>query len=153
MPNPNELKKNILSDMKVELTEMFDRNFETKSFFEKKWPERKNRKGKGSLLHVRGIMRRSIRGSIRSSGVQFSSPLAYVSLHNEGGKFTANIRAHSRRNKKTGNVHNVRAHTRNVNMPQRQFIGDHPQVRQAIGRIISENVKDYFDQLAKELKR
>ena len=33
MPKPDELIRNILSDMKVELTEMFDRNFERKRFF------------------------------------------------------------------------------------------------------------------------
>lgn len=32
MPKPDELIRNILSDMKVELTEMFDRNFERKGF-------------------------------------------------------------------------------------------------------------------------
>ena len=61
MPKPDELIRNILSDMKVELTEMFDRNFERKGFFGSKWKPRKNKKAKGSLLHVTGKMRRSIR--------------------------------------------------------------------------------------------
>lgn len=149
----NELMRNILSDMKVELSEMFDRNFERKSFFDKKWPARKNKRALGSLLHVRGIMRRSIRAAVKGRAVEFSSPLAYTGLHNEGGKFAARVRAHIRRNHKTGNTHSVRAHTRNVDMPQRQFIGDHAQVRQAVGEIIGENTKDYFDNLATQLRK
>ena len=32
-----QLKRNILSDMRVELTEEFDKNFERKAFFTDKW--------------------------------------------------------------------------------------------------------------------
>ncbi len=38
---PNEFIKNTLSDIKVELTEEFDRNFERKGFFGQPWKPRK----------------------------------------------------------------------------------------------------------------
>lgn len=51
MPNyidPDQLKRKILSDMRVELAEEFDRNFERKKFFtdEHEWkPRRIDRRG------------------------------------------------------------------------------------------------------------
>ncbi|WP_416985842.1 phage virion morphogenesis protein, partial [Alistipes putredinis] len=153
MPTPDALIRNILSDMKVELTEMFDRNFERKGFFGSKWKPRKNKKAKGSLLHVTGKMRRSIRASVRGKGVHYSSPLPYTALHNEGGKFAQNVRTHTRTNRRTGKTYTVRSHTRQITMPKRQFIGDHKEVRQAIKQIVHENITEFFDNLAKELRK
>lgn len=153
MPKPNDLIQNILSDMKVELAEMFDRNFERKGFFGSKWKSRKDKNAKGSLLHVTGKMRRSIRPAIRGKGVHFSSALPYTSLHNEGGKFPQHVRAHTRTNRRTGKTYAVRSHTREMIMPQRQFIGDHPEVQKAVKQIVTENVTAFFDNLAKELRQ
>lgn len=153
MPNTNDLIKNILTDMRVELTDMFDRNFEHKGFFGSRWTPRKNTKAKGSLLHVTGKMRRSIRPSIRGNGVHYSSPLPYTELHNTGGKFTQNVRTHTRTNKRTGKTYSVKSHTRTMTMPQRQFIGDHPEVQKTIRGIVQENITNFFDNLAKEIKK
>lgn len=152
MLNTNDLIKNILSDVRVELTEMFDRNFENKGFFDKRWTPRKNTKTKGSLLHVTGKMRRSIRSTIRGKGVHFSSPLPYTELHNKGGKFTKSVRTHTRTHK-SGTTHTVRPHSRTTDMPQRQFIGDHPNVQKVIQEIASENITDYFHNLAKTIRK
>jgi hypothetical protein len=38
-------------------------------------------------------------------------------------------------------------------MPKRQFIGDHKEVRQAIKQIVHENITEFFDNLAKELRK
>ena len=43
-----QLKRNILSDMRVELTKEFDKNFERKAFFSDKWKRRANPNAKGS---------------------------------------------------------------------------------------------------------
>lgn len=149
---PNDLIQNILSDMKVELTEMFDRNFERKGFFDSKWKPRKNTRAKGSLLHVTGKMRRSIRAMIRGHGVHYTSPLQYTELHNKGGKFSQTVRAHTRKYRRTGKTYKVRSHARAMMMPQRQFIGDHREVQKAIREIINENISNFFNQLAKEIK-
>ena len=52
--NSKDLLHRILSDMRVELTEEFDRNFERKAFFTDKWKKRANPNAKGSLLIVTG---------------------------------------------------------------------------------------------------
>jgi phage gpG-like protein len=84
--NTNDLRKLILTDMKVELLSEFDRNFERKAFFLHSWPPRK-REGKGSLLNVRGGggLRGSIRASILSEAVAFRSGNPSAQIHNEGG--------------------------------------------------------------------
>lgn len=154
---PNELIRNILSDMRVELGDMFDRNFERKGFFGRAWPARSTRylktHPKGSLLLVTGSMRRSLRPAVRGNGVVFSSPLSYTSAHNEGGEFSQRVRSHMRRNRRTGKSHVVKAHTRRMVMPQRQFIGGHPEVEKAIRGIIDDNVQQFFNQLAKTIRK
>ena len=51
-----------LNDIKVDLDEEFDRNFERKGFFdEMKWEERQYDDGVGSLMQRSGYLRRSIR--------------------------------------------------------------------------------------------
>ncbi len=155
MPKPENLLRDILSDMKVELTDEFDRNFERKGFFDSKWAPRKNPspKLKGTLMVVTGNLRKSLRAAVVGRGVRFTSPYLYADLHNRGGKFTQTVRAHSRTAKKTGKKYTVKSYSRTGTMPQRQFIGDHQQVRGAISEIIYDNVSDYFENLAKELKK
>lgn len=84
--NTDDLRKLILTDMKVELLSEYDRNFERKAFFTKSWPARK-REGKGSLLNVRGGggLRGSIRGAVVTGGVAFRSGNPSAQIHNEGG--------------------------------------------------------------------
>lgn len=60
-----QLKRNILSDMRVELTEEFDKNFERKAFFTDKWKRRANPNAKGTLLMVTGTLRRSIKSEVQ----------------------------------------------------------------------------------------
>lgn len=152
------LHNKILKDAQVKLTSMFDDNFRRQGFFGKKWTPTKvskvNKAGKrGSILIVTGQMRRSVRSQIRGNAVVFTSDLPYTSLHNEGGKFTQRIRTHTRTNRRTGKTYTVRSHTRQITMPKRQFIGDHKEVRQAIKQIVYENITEFFDNLAKELRK
>lgn len=149
---PRNIYDDILSDARVKLTEMFNNNFREQGFFGQKWVAAKtskvNKRGKGSILIVTGAMRRSIKSMVRGMAVVFSSHLPYTALHNEGGNFSVNVRAHSRTNKKTGNTHTVRAHSRQMSMPQRQFIGDHEKVQQALGDIVNKNLQRYSQKLA-----
>lgn len=81
--------KNILNDLKVELSDEFDRNFERKAFFDKKWPESKTVTGnKGSLLLRTGAGRRSIQSTIEGYNIAWRSSLPYMAIHNEGGEIT-----------------------------------------------------------------
>ncbi len=147
-----QLKRNILSDMRVELSEEFDRNFERKAFFSKKWKQRANPNAKGSLLIVTGTMRRSIRSEVKNNGVRFSSAVPYTSIHNEGGKGTKPVRAHTRKSKK-GRTYQVKAHTRKFQMPQRQFVGDGKRTQEIIKGVINDNLADFNMQISKLLKK
>ncbi len=154
---PRNIYDDILRDARVKLTEMFKNNFREQGFFGEKWVATKasktNKRGRGSILIVTGAMRRSIRSMIRGMAVVFTSNLPYTALHNEGGSFAVNVRAHSRTSKKTGNTHAVRSHTRQMNMPQRQFIGDHEKVREALGDIVFKRLEKFSQRLSDDFNR
>ena len=57
--NANSLKKAIIADLRVELADEFDRNFQRKAFFSERWLPRRGKKARGSLLIVSGALRRS----------------------------------------------------------------------------------------------
>lgn len=137
--------------MRVELTEEFDRNFERKAFFTKKWKPRTYPATRGSLLIVTGKLRRSIRSQVQGDGVRFTSSVPYASIHNEGGEGTKSVKAHTRKSKK-GKSYTVRAHSRRFTMPQRQFIGDGPETRKIIENIVKENVALIDKELVKHIK-
>lgn len=148
---------NVLSDARVKLTEMFKNNFREQGFFGQKWVPTKvsktNKCGKGSILIVTGAMRRSIRSMVRGMAVVFTSNLPYTALHNEGGKYAVIVRAHSRTGRKSGKAYTVQSHSRQMNMPQRQFIGDHEKVQQALGDIVFKRLQEFSQNLADNFNR
>lgn len=152
MIDPEQLKRNILNDMRVELSEEFDRNFMRKAFFTKKWKRRADPNAKGSLLIVTGTLRRSIRSEVKGDGVRFTSAVPYASIHNEGGSGTKSVRQHTRTSRK-GRQYTVRAHTRRFTMPQRQFVGDGKRTQELIKGVIDDNLKDFDMQLSKFIKK
>lgn len=138
----NKIKAQILEDVKTELTEEFDRNFQRKGFFSSPWKPRAHNYPKGTLLMVTGAMRRSIKSSVEGNGVRFTSSMPYTSIHNEGGTAFKPVKAHSRKSKK-GKTYNVRAHQRRFTMPKRQFIGDGPDTQRIIKNVIDDNLQQY----------
>ena len=144
------MKHRILQDLRAELTGEFDRNFERKAFFGNRWKPRRS-EGKGSLLLVSVTLRRSIQSSVVVGGVRFSSQVPYATVHNEGGPYTQNVRAHQRH--RGSKAYNVRAHQRRINMPQRQFIGDGPDTRRIIKSVIDDNLQKYNNELTKALRQ
>lgn len=79
--------RNILKDIRVELTDEFDLNFERQGFFSEAWQRRKSptRPG-GSILIDTGGLRKSIRSKSTDSSITFFSDLPYADIHNEGGE-------------------------------------------------------------------
>jgi len=77
--------KNILSEIRVELTEEFDLNFMRKAFFDQSWPEVKIPNKKGSMMARTNTLRRSIRTLIKANAIKFTSSLPYANIQNEGG--------------------------------------------------------------------
>jgi phage gpG-like protein len=178
----DQLLQKLLTDLKVALAEEFDRNFARKGFFSRPWKPRRNADAKGSLLAVSGHLRRSIRAMVRGKDIVFSSSLPYASIHNEGGSITvtakmkrffwAKYREASggvktlKSGKRSGSQHNLRLSREaemwkamalmkvgsKIRIPERRFIGDAPEVKQAVVRTvnkwfendISNNIKKAF---------
>lgn len=183
--NPKDFIKNILSDVRVDLNEEFDRNFERKGFFDKKWRGTNLPNQRGSLMMRSGKLRRSIMSKQNGNSVSWSSSLPYASIHNEGGeivvtakmksffwamfykadgaitmKRTASKEVVMRETKRNKSLSSEAQQWKNLalmkvgskmKIEQRQFIGDHPVVRQRIEDVIGINMKEletyYFNQL------
>lgn len=152
MRTGEQLKKDIISDMRVELAEEFDKNFTRKAFFTNKWKKRRNPNALGSLLVVTGSLRRSIQAKETPDGVLFTSNQPYATLHNEGGKGSVTVRQHTRKSKK-GKSYTVRQHNRAVNVPQRQFVGDGQDTQRIIKNVIDDNLEQYNQEIIKALKK
>ncbi|MCD8266266.1 MAG: phage virion morphogenesis protein, partial [Prevotellaceae bacterium] len=146
-------KRRIINDMKVELADEFDRNFERKGFFSKKWQQRANTdpKAKGTLLMVTGTLRRSIRGEVTGDGVRFTSAVPYAKIHNEGGEGRETVGAHYRTSRR-GRRYLVRAHTRRFSMPERRFVGDADDVRRIIQKSGDREMARFERELTKKLR-
>ena len=61
--------KQILQDVAVELTDEFDRNFERKAFFTKKWSKTKFFNRRGSILMRSGNLRSSIQNRLGNNSI------------------------------------------------------------------------------------
>ncbi len=171
----------ILLDLQVELSEEFDRNFERKAFFNKKWKPRKQ-KDRGSLLLQTGTLRRSIKAKRGKNSISFTSSLPYADIHNSGGTITITRKIqrfawkkhyeHARKIKyrKDGTLSQEKTTRKRIAMaegyksiaqmkvgykikiPKRQFIGSHPQVHKSVKKIVDNNVKELDEKIKQMLK-
>ena len=176
----SKIKKKILTDIKVELSEEFDRNFERKAFFTKKWKDRK-RDGKGSLMVQTGKLRRSIRARVGEDSVTWTSSEPYAAIHNEGGTITVTKKmkryfwakyyetAGKIRYKKSGGISKSSMRLSGeaemchsmalmkvgdkITIPKRQFIGDSPEVQRILKKIIHECAKEIPAMLKQRLNK
>lgn len=146
----DKLKKTFLDDMRVDLSEEFDRNFGRKAFFSEKWKPRAHNYPRGSLLMVSGAMRRSAQGQVSGDGVRFSSSLPYTALHNEGGKITVTAKMKRffwYKYKQTKDEAWKRMALMKVGkvitMPERRFIGDGPDTQRIIREAIDRNIQKF----------
>jgi phage gpG-like protein len=126
----NNLANNINNDIPDIIaetaTEYYRERFSKKEFDGDPWERARIAKRTGSLLIESGALVNSIQPSyvgmdkvVISAG---NEKVDYAEVHNEGFQGNVTIPAHTRRTK-YGPV-NVRSHSRNVNIPQRQFMGE-----------------------------
>ena len=91
----DQIIKNILRDIQVEMADEFDKNFERQAFFTEAWQRRKSptRPG-GHILVDTGGLRRSITSHTTEKSVVFRSEHPVAAIHNEGGeiKVTAKMK-------------------------------------------------------------
>ena len=138
--------KQILQDVAVELTDEFDRNFERKAFFTKKWSKTKFFNRRGSILMRSGNLRSSIQNRLGNNSISWTSSRPYASLQNEGAEITVTRKMQKYfwamyiREGKTGieaeqfKAMAMKKVGSKITIPERRFIGDHPEVRKAIER-------------------
>ena len=160
-----EYFQQILQDVQIEATDEFDKNFERKAFFDEQWNETKWQNQNGSLMMRSGNLRSSINSTIQGDGIVFTSNLPYASIHNEGGSIpvTAKMKkyfwAKYYENKTSVDMPNawntqiagqaaiwkamaLKPIGSKIEIPQRQFIGDHPQVDDFIKDVVDENFQE-----------
>lgn len=106
--------------------EYFQNTFQTKKFDGNPWAPPRVPKRSGSLLVQSGALLNSIRPVLVSPEriviAAGNEKVDYARVHNEGFKGSVTVPAHIRHTRRGDQT--VRQHTRNVNIPQRQFIGD-----------------------------
>ncbi len=148
-----QLIKNVqasLDEIGAAVVEETDKNFRTKSFFGTKW---KTGSVNQTTLVDSGTLRASIRVlQRRTNSIKIGSDLIYSEIHNRGGKFrpTARQKAYFwAMYKQTNNpVYKASAlkvqSGRSIEIPQRQFIGNHPQLTRRIKMIIYKNLKQKY---------
>ncbi len=172
--NHQDFIKQILTDIKIKLTDEFDKNFERKGFFNKKWSQPKLRNRRGSLMSRSGALRRSIQSKVSDRGVTFSSSLPYAQIQNDGGKIKVTKKMISffwaMYYKASGAV-GKQKNDRNklltaealmwkamalkkvgsyITIQQRQFIGHHPKVDRMIRSIIHQNLQELNHKIAQK---
>lgn len=169
----DKLFTRLLNDIRVDLADEFDRNFERKAFFDEPWPGEKIPNRKGSLMARKNHLRRSINSRVSGMNIIFESHAVYANIHNNGGK----IRVSGKMKKffwamyyKNGGGQKKGKTNRTAEMwkamalkpvgsiieiPQRQFIGTHAKVHQSIERAGSyflRDIEDYLNQIFKKHK-
>ena len=156
----DKLKKTLLDDMRVDLSEEFDRNFGRKAFFSEKWKQRAFSYPRGSLMAVSNSLRRSINAEVVRDGVRFTSAVPYAAAHNEGAKipvtprmkkfFWAKYKSTKQDMwkflalKKVGSV---------IELPERRFIGNGPDTTRLIETVITDFCKEFGLQLAEVIRK
>lgn len=168
--NIQKIIKNILRDIRVELTDEFDQNFERQAFFSEKWQRRKSpvRNNGRAILTDTGRLRSSIHSRITENSVIFYTDLPYAAIHNEGGDIVVTARmkryfwAKYREanggtwaRKKTGTNTTeadfwkflaLKKAGTTIKIPRRRFLGKSPEVEKAVRDIIEENLNGYVEE-------
>ncbi|WP_417289625.1 hypothetical protein [Corallibacter sp.] len=171
-----EFLNNLTNDVRVQLSQEFDRNFERKAFFNRKWPQTKLKNSRGSMMVRSGAGRRSIKNQAVNGEITWSSNLPYMSLHNEGGEIVVTqkmkrffwamyyktsggvTKGKSQRNiKLQGEAAQWKALAlqkvgKVMTVDQRQFIGWHPEVDLHIRKVIGINLKELNNNINNKLK-
>ena len=171
--------KNIIEDVRVDLTDEFVKNLIDKGFFGKKWEDTKIPNRKGSMMIRSGNLFRDIKKpKVSEHQITWSSSLPYASLQNEGGEIIVTEKmkrffwamfykangavtpsGKGKRNERlsqeaqTWKALALQKVGAKMKVKQRQFIGDHPQLRQNIERVVDRNMKELEQELFNRLRR
>ena len=181
--NYEQFFKAILKDVKTDVTEEFDRNFERKAFFNNKWPHAKTPTTRGSLMMRSGALRRGNQSKISGDLIIFTNSMPYAGIHNQGGTITVTAKMRSffwaMYYKASGKVKTKKDGTRSkskaaerfsaeaeywkslalmkvgakIKITKRQVIGSHPRVDGIIKEAFDRQMKDIEQQITKMLSQ
>lgn len=154
-----EAFKHLPYDIKVELADAFDKNFDNSSFFGEKWtPSKYVEKQSHKLLNKSGGggLRGSLKYIVTGNQIKISSNKPYAQIHNEGGTINhpgGTAYFYDTEKKKLVWVRNSdpqaadlpRTKPHKIEIPQRQFVGHHKQV----DKIIENEIDLVFNQIFK----
>ncbi len=129
-------------------------NFRSESFFDEKWPARKDKKNTRKLLIKTGTLQRSPRIFRSQPGlVVVGSDVPYAAVHNNGEEINRKARSETfvrnrytrgkkkgafKRGTSTGQGLSFKAYS--YNMPVRKFLGSHPILKQHLQSIIRDEL-------------
>lgn len=141
-----EITPDVIADT---ATEYFKERFTEKAYDGNPWQEGKP-KSTGSLLVDSGALLNSIRPIyIGADKVTISAgdmKVDYARIHNEGFQGPVFVNPFDRI--RNGKVEKVKGHTRNMNIPQRQFMGKSDE----LATRIKDRLQPLVDEVAKQLK-
>lgn len=173
----------LLKDIKIELDEEFDRNFERKAFFDQTWPGTNFPNHRGSMMARTNALRRSLNSEIQGEGIAYTSSLPYASIQNEGGqiKVTSSMKSFfwamyykasgamsKTKGGKTAQTERNERLTKEaqawkamalkkvgsiIKIPPRRFIGNHPQVQKSIDRVMNDNLEELNNYMQKHWQK
>lgn len=153
-----QIMPKILNDIKVDLADEFDKNFERKAFFDKPWKARKF-PDKGSLLNKTGNLRK-IHARVSGNSVVFSSDTDYAALHNYGGEIPVTKARkkffwamYYKTKKEYWKGLALKPVGSMITIPQRQFLGWHPSLQKNIDAIVGRHVKQAVGDMVKRLNK
>lgn len=153
-----DLLKNILQDLRVELSDEFDKNFSRGGFFNRKWKKKWN--GTDSHLIGVGTLRGSIKAQVSANAISFSSAVRYAAIHNEGGEITVTRKMkrffwamYQKTHQDRWKFAALKKVGSKIAIPQRQFIGESDEVSAIIEQVIVDNIDDYEKYFAAQLKK
>ena len=158
---PNDLLQDILSDLRVDLTDHFDKNFSRGGFFGKRWKPRRD--GTATHLNNTGTLRRSIRSQISGHSLTFTSSTPYSAIHNEGVTVNTSVTPKMKKYfwamyKKTKvekykHLALMKPGAKiKINIPQRQFLGAYPGIDKTIDRAAKHNIEAELKRMAKNFR-
>lgn len=156
-----------MNDLKVELLDEFDRNFERKAFFDQKWEQTKIRNHRGTLMMRSGDLRRGLKASVQRNTIRFFNSKPYAAIHNYGGTITVTPRMKrffwamyynrlKSRNNSGAAIWKSMALKKagaKIKIPARPFIGHHPQVDRSVQNVFKDLARKMEPEIAKSLKK
>lgn len=163
-----------MRDIKVELDDEFDQNFERKAFFDRPWAPISPvyKPTEGSMLMRTGALRHSLHSRIDGTRLIYESSLKYAGLQNYGGTIHQDFvpsdkmrrwawaKARERREQgdnageeKFRRMALAKRIKRTLQVPARPFVGEHPKVWEIAGNIVREEAEKTIREVIRNFNR